>query len=275
MRSIGVEITSGRTQFYEKVIGTWVRDFRTASVQQANEIFPDFVSSMFEVMDFIDVYKSLGGVPTPSLKSIAEKLQKGVNGPINSADESCKSTAARNFIFEALVAARAHRPEKSVYSHFGATSDTGLIVDGKSVWIECKRLTSLDKLEANVRKACNQIESALKRDASTQHRGLVAIDFTKIINKGDKILVKSNDSDLLQEIDLITERIIQQCSHEWEKVYKTKNRKILGTLVRFSTMATSESRNLIVRASQWAINPKLNIKSADEQLLYSLAAAMK
>lgn len=119
VRSIGVNITSGRTQFYEKVIGSWTKEYRTASEQEGKDIFPDFVSSMFEVMDFIDIYKSLKNVPTSRIQSIASKLQKGVNGPINLASEANDSSTARNFIFEALVAAWSHRPEKRVETILG------------------------------------------------------------------------------------------------------------------------------------------------------------
>jgi len=274
IRSIGVNITLGRTQFYEKVVGSWTKEYRTASEEQGKEVFSDFVSSMYEVMDFIDIYKSLKDVPINQLRSIASKLQKGVNGPVDLASETNDSSTARNFIFEALVAARSHRPDKGVETIFDAAADSGFRFKRKNVWVECKRITSLDKLEANVRKACSQLESTLKRDKSTQHRGLVAIDFTKILHSGDKLYVKQNDQDFLSGINSITDQMVRQCSNEWEKVYLRKSDKIIGTLLRFSTMATSEERNLMIKASQWAVNPRRNVSAADESLLSDLAVAM-
>lgn len=275
MRSLGVNITSGRTQHYDKVVGNWTKEYATASEQQGKDIFPDFVSSMFEVMDFIDIYKALSNVPVNQLKSIASKLQKGVNGPINLASETSDSSTARNFIFEALVAARSHRPEKGVETIFDCISDTGFRIQGKNVLVECKRITSLEKLEANVRKACGQLESAFKRDKSTQHRGLVAIDFTKILHPGDKLYVKRNDRELLDGISSITDQMMEQCSKKWENIYLKKSNKIIGTLLRFSTMATSEERNLIVKASEWAVSPKRNVASSDSNLLSALTASIK
>lgn len=275
MKSIGVKITSGRTKFYEQIIDTWTRDFRAASVDQANAIALDFISSLFEVMDFIDIYNSFKSAPQENLKSIAYKLQKGVNGPINLKDETSTSTTARNFIFEALVAARGHNPERSVYSNFDALSDTGLIIDEKHIWIECKRLSSEDKLEANARKACDQIESVMRHQISTQHRGLVAIDFTKIVNSGDKILVQKNDKDLVQALESLSSAIFRKHSRRLNSIYEDKNKKIMGTLIRFSTMAKSEGSNLMVRANQWSIFPKQTISAADENLLYKLVASMQ
>lgn len=129
--------------------------------------------------------------------------------------------------------------------------------------------------EANVRKACNQLESSIKRDVSSQARGIVALDFSKILHAGDKLLVKDNDNELIRELDAITDKIVIQCSNNWQKIYGQKNENILGSLIHFSTMATSEERNLMVRAGQWAVNPKLNIRPSDEALLQQFAAAMK
>ncbi|MCU7806299.1 MAG: hypothetical protein KZQ73_00275 [Candidatus Thiodiazotropha sp. (ex Semelilucina semeliformis)] len=229
---------------------------------------------MFEVMDFIDIYNSLKNVPKDKLQSVASKLKKAVNGPINSRSETGASSTARNYLFEALVAARSHRPEKGIETIFNSMSDTGLKIINRKIWIECKRITSMEKLEANVRKACNQLESTLKRDTSTQSRGLVAIDFTKILHPGDKIYVKNNDAELLEGISSITNQMISQYSSEWEKVYLRKSNKIIGTFLRFSTMAVSEERNLLVRACEWAVIPRRNISASNENLLKQLASSM-
>jgi hypothetical protein len=275
VKSIGVNVTTGRTQFYEKVIENWTKNYRTASEQEGKDVFTDFVSSMFEVMAFIDIFKSLRDVPSNRLKPIASKLQKGVNGPINLASETNGSSTARNFIFEALVASRSHRPKNGIETISDSLSDTGFRINNKSIWVECKRITSLEKLEANVRKACAQLESTFGKDKSTQHRGLVAIDFTKILHPGDKLYVKRNDQELIKGINSISDQMIVQCSKEWEKVYPKKSSKIIGTLLYFSTMATSEDRNLIVKASEWVVNPKRNISDSDEILLRELASKLK
>ncbi|RUT67512.1 hypothetical protein D0817_26055, partial [Flavobacterium cupreum] len=81
-------------------------------------------------------------MPPNQLASVIEKLRKGVNGPINAADETSESTAARNFLFEATVAAKAHRPDRGVEAILDAESDTGILINGKRIWVECKRVTT-------------------------------------------------------------------------------------------------------------------------------------
>jgi hypothetical protein len=103
---------------------------------------------------------------------------------------------------------------------------------------------------------------------------MIAIDFSKIQNEGDKLLVKEDDFHLQQSVTQIMDLFIQQHSHQWEKVYKSQTKKIIGTMLRFSTMATSESRNLLVRVSEWGVNPRGGIKPNDEEILNYLATEL-
>jgi hypothetical protein len=70
------------------------------------------------------------------------------------------------------------------------------------------------------------------------------------------------------------DRFINESSHVWERVYERRHRKIIGTIIRFSFMASSESRNLLVHASQWAMNPRVGITTSDEQIQRQLVAAL-
>lgn len=102
----------------------------------------------------------------------------------------------------------------------------------------------------------------------------MAIDFSKILQLGDKIYEKKDDRELLCGLDSITDNIMRQYSKQWEKVYLEKSKKITGTLFRFSTMAISEERNLMVRASQWAVNPRKKAHRSDEVMLSGLVASI-
>ncbi|MEH6710358.1 MAG: hypothetical protein V7733_04030 [Paraglaciecola polaris] len=129
MSKTGVKFSSGRTNHYEKVLEHWKDEYKTASEDQGKATFPDFVSSVFEVHDFIDIHKAFRDIPSSELSQLVENLQKGIKGPINASDETPKSTTARNFLFEATVAARSHRPQVGVEAILNATSDTGIKID--------------------------------------------------------------------------------------------------------------------------------------------------
>lgn len=266
MAGLGIKLSPGRTSHYEKIVGHWKDAYQTASADEGRQIFPDFVSAMFEVFDFVSIYKAFERVPAEQLTSIVQKLQKGVNGPVNASDETPDSTAARNFIFEVAVAAKAHRPDKGIEAILDAKSDTGISLNGKKLWVECKRVTTIEGIEGNARKASNQLETILAGEVGSGHRGIVALDVSKILNRGDRILVTRNDNDLLAKVDRIMDQFIQEHSQIWQRVYKRRHKKIVGTIIRFSFMASSEARNLLVHSSQWAMNPRLDVATSDKQI---------
>lgn len=274
MAGLGIKLNPGRTSHYEKVVGHWKDAYTTATADEGRQIFPDFVSSMFEVFDFVSIYKAFDGVPAHQLTSVVQKLQKSVNGPINATDETPDTTAARNFLFEALVAAKAHRPNKGIEAILDARSDTGISLNGNKLWVECKRVTTVDKIESNARKASHQLETILAGEVGSGHRGIVAMDVSKILNRGDTIFVARNDNELLASVDLIMDQFIQKHSHIWQRVYERRHRKIIGTIIRFSFMASSEDRNLLVHASQWAMNPRLGTSTSDEQIQRQIVATL-
>jgi hypothetical protein len=153
-------------------------------------------------------------------------------------------------MFEALMAARFHRPQSGVEAILDADSDTGIEINNKKVWVECKRITSTERIEENTGKASKQLEVLLNKKIGSGHRGIVAIDITKILSPGDEIFVQENDTQLLNSADRIMERFIEDNSHIWQKVYARRHKKVIGTIIRFSFMASSEARNLRVHTTQ-------------------------
>ncbi|SFN22023.1 hypothetical protein SAMN05660284_00890 [Formivibrio citricus] len=274
MAGLGIKLSPGRTSHYEKIIGYWTDVYKTATADEGRQIFPDFVSSMFEISDFVSIFKAFGDVPVHQITSIIEKLQKAVNGPINAADETSESTTARNFLFEAAVAAKAHRPGRGIEAILDAKSDTGISLSGKKIWVECKRVTTIAKIESNTRKASSQLEAILEGAIGSGHRGIVALDVSKILNRGDTIFVTRNDDELLASVDSMMDRFIEEHSHIWQRVYQRRHKKIIGTIISFSFMASSEARNLLVHASQWAMNPRLEIATSDAQIQRQLVALL-
>src|SRR5512139_2204973 len=182
MESIGVKLGPGRTSHYERTVKYWAEAYRTASGEEGKRVFPGFVSSMFEIHDFVNVYEAFKDIQPLELAGIIAKLQRAVTGPINAFEETPESTAARNFLFEAAVAARLHRPAKGATAILDAPSDTGVRFSGRKMWIECKRVTTENKIEANVRKASSQLDELLRKRVGSGHRGVVAIDVSKILN---------------------------------------------------------------------------------------------
>jgi len=266
MAEIGVKLGPNRVARYDKVLREWKQNYKTDSKHEGKVIFPDFVSSIFEIYDFVDVYSAFNDIPKESLTAIVTKLNKGVNGPTNAAEETPKTTEARNYFFEAAVAARFHRPFSGIEAILDADTDTGVRIDKSKVWVECKRVTTPDKISNNVQKATKQLESALKNKVGCGHRAMVALDVSKILNKGDMIFVKNSESEFPASVDAIMDDFVEEYSNIWHSILERRNPKIIGVIIRFAFMTSVEDRNLLVHTSQWAVNPRQGLSKTDEQL---------
>lgn len=274
MTELGINLGSGRTSNYLRIIQYWKDNYKTASIDDVKKQFPDFVSSIFEIQDFINIYAAFKNEQSQQLNGIVEKLKKAVNGPINLSEETPKSTTARNFLFEALFAARVHNPGSGIRAILNAVSDTGIEIEKNKIWVECKRVSIGEKIESNVRKASNQLDAIIKKQRGSGHRGLVALEVTRILNPDDELYVSNDDLSLLKSVDKIMDDFILEYDYIWQKIYTEKNKKILGTVIRFSFMSTSESRKLLVHTSQWGLSPRLGIKSSEEILLQKLVTSI-
>jgi len=274
MRKIGVNLGAGRTSHYQNIVSYWTDSYRTATTEEGRRIFPSFVNSMLEIHDFVSVYKAFKDVPVETLGAIVTKLNKAVNGPINLEEGTPASATARNFLFEALVAARFHAPSRGASAILDAPSDTGVLFGGGKIWVECKRVTSERKIEKNVRKASRQLEEVFKKKAGAGHRGMIALDVSKILNPGDRIFVRENDAHLLQSVDRLMNDLIERFAPVWQRVYERRDRKVIGTIARFAFMSTSEERNLLVHTAQWGVNPRVGTSGQNEKIQEELASAL-
>ncbi|GAD22057.1 hypothetical protein [Acidovorax sp. MR-S7] len=274
MASLGIDLQMGRTSNYEKVIGYWKDAYLTASIEEANQAFPDFVSSLLEIIEFTRIHQALQDVPQLQLKSVIEKLKKAVNGPVNAANETPKSTAARNFLFEASVAAMVHRPDRSVEAILNARSDTGIKIEGRKIWVECKRVTTEQALEGNLRKACSQLQETFKTEIGSGHRGIVAMDVSKILNPKGDLLVAKDDADLTRTLARTLRHFADKHSGLWQRIYTEKSRKIIGTVFRLSCLGMTESKRMAVQCSQWAVSPRADATAADVQIQERLVEAL-
>ena len=76
MDGLGIKLSPGRTSHYERVVRHWKDAYKTASAAEGRDIFPDFVSSMFEIFDFVSVHKAFQHVPSIMTHIYSRKAQK-------------------------------------------------------------------------------------------------------------------------------------------------------------------------------------------------------
>jgi hypothetical protein len=90
MEGLGIKLGTGRTAFYERILGYWKDAYRVASTDEVQTAFPDFVNSMFEVFDFNSIYEAFREVPASQLTAIAvtDNLKVYENGQSENSHQS-------------------------------------------------------------------------------------------------------------------------------------------------------------------------------------------
>lgn len=272
---MGLNAKSGRLSEYLKVVKLISETYETSTDEELKRIFPDVVNSMYEINAIINIHEAFKDLSNNDSLGLTSKLKKAVSGPVEVQKESNTSNTARNYLFEALVMARLHSPSNGLAIDFKSPTDTSLKYNNVKYLIECKRPQSDKKLEANVRDAANQLQKAFKSKVGSNYKGLIAIDISKIFNPDFMLLVKENDTELHQHISLTMDAFISKYSHKWQYILKSKNKKIVGVILRISLMGVSEERNLLVSCVQWAFNPKNGISNQEHKNLEHMAKILE
>ncbi len=246
LEKLGLNIHNKRVDRYGEYLEHFTLNYDKWNSEEIRNNYPNAVNVLFETMAIIGIYESLKNEQVSSLTGVIEKLKKAINGPDSSIDETHSNQEARNFLFEAHTVATIYHPDKYLFAIFNSPTDTAFTFMDKTVFIECKRIHSADKLEKNIRKACNQLKVAFSKNNKIKHRGLVAIEVSKPINPDFNLLVAPNDNLLIASLNTHLNNFINKNYYVWNKVFNDKSSKIIGILVRISYMGVSQEKNLLV-----------------------------
>lgn len=271
MSSLGIKTDSGRLFEYKNVVTSWAALPPSQDMFAAHVLTPAMRSAILESNMFVDVYRAFHDVSPSELSGIIDKLKKAIGGPVDVADETTNSSHARNFLFEAVVAAKFHCPNQGIHTLLSAPGDTALTYLSRRVFVECKRIRSASRIEDNVRKACNQLADALNSDNTPRRGGLVALELSSIIPANEK---SADEALLTRHMANQMDRFIESSSFDWQKVYPEKDRRILGALFRFSRLIQSELDGLWVIATEWGVNPRFNLGWSEVQYMKRLTRAV-
>lgn len=137
----------------------------------------EILSSYVEAVEFVDAIRILrqSGVQIP-----VQTLQRACGGPVDASVETGTSNAARNCVFELVMAAKL--AAAGLNPTVGENPDLAFGLDGQRVLVECKRVLTEKKIRIRVFEAIDQIRNRALR---ANEFGVVAISVTRTINKGD------------------------------------------------------------------------------------------
>ncbi|PIF13284.1 hypothetical protein [Janthinobacterium sp. 13] len=278
MRSLGVNVDQGRLTNYRTAAQQWVSLLDEDRDRQGGlEHLPAITSAVYEVPQFLEIHAAFRGERIAHLGGLGAKLKKAIEGPVHLQNETEKSNGPRNFLFEAVTAARVHRPDNGSLTILNAPTDTGFTLHKSSIWVECKRLTSHAQLKSNVNKACRQLKRTIDKHPQINQRGLVALDISKLTTMPPPryVFESPTEAEIGPRSQAIIDQYILDNGHVWEQEYADQDSRIIGTLLRLSLIAVSKDVGKYIFVHQWGVNPRRGIGIDDQRLLREAAKCFR
>lgn len=143
-----------------------------ADLEQKFKKLNEAAQEIFQIVEIYEEFKS------EDSKGFNERIKKIISG---SDFHNSQNTAdqPRDFLYELLVASWFHKNGYTI--DFDKSTDVVATKDDIVVYIECKRIKSINKLEQNLKKACKQLSEI----DDENHFGLVFVDVFNCI--ADKV----------------------------------------------------------------------------------------
>ena len=173
------------------------------------------------------IRRHLGHLDPIELK---RRLDSYVTGPgLQSAEKpSSGSAQPRDIGFELVLGAQLSAAGLRV--QFPGRGD--LEIEGeRKISLECKRPQSVEKLEAAVRKAANQLVERATAVAEDPPTGVVAISIGKIVHGGTKLLSAADLMSAMKVLDATTSEFVRSHDKLWQS---TRHAAVHSVLIELS-----------------------------------------
>ncbi|MFX0198391.1 MAG: hypothetical protein ACFFCW_19910 [Candidatus Hodarchaeota archaeon] len=225
--------------------------------------------SLLESTALLDIYEAFKDLKNHQIPRA--KLAEILKGPFLPRDEdpATQNTHCRNTLFELQMAAKFINAGIEVVGF----DDIDFIFEEHQFNAQCKRIHSIKRIEENVQKAYEQIQSRFKKNE--KQRAIICISIDKLAEKDDKILKVKRARDIAPEMIRITREFIENYKKYWQNFIDIR---LIATLVFFQAAAIIEEFNLLTRCHQMAIDPIAipeNLQSREYALILSMVKILQ
>ncbi|MCR8924336.1 hypothetical protein NO559_16295 [Dasania sp. GY-MA-18] len=197
--------------------------------------FHAYLNAYAEAIDLIRVKSAMDGADFDSFK---DRLKKVVSG--SAFRNSSMKDQSRNFLFELNIAARFISGGYEVDLNHKA--DLVTFVGDTKLYVECKRIRSINKVSSNIKKANSQILNRLKNDKSSKSRGMIAINVNDILNPDNDMVVTESVEDLHR---LNSEHLNQFVEFHEDKLKPKESKKTIGVFCEYINQAMVNEKDEI------------------------------
>ena len=204
----------------------------------------EYREAMHEYFELSYIYEAFKYSSPAGFASILRKITKG---GARIGEESHKNSLAKNFAFEASVGARIGISGIRVY--FDTSGDVYFEFEGIPIYIQCKRLSSVSKIETRINQAFSQLVNDWSiHEANNKQRayGIIAIDITKLINPQMESQIAIDHHFDKGQIVGIVDSYIRSNLREYifSRELKLENR-LMGVILRYSSVSYLQKTQML------------------------------
>jgi len=266
---LGKHVDSSRFLQHRTVLLRLMGALASGGPEMARAVFAgDPMASFLALTEAVE----LGGI-LPFLKAckpetVRRKLLEVLQGPAQVTAEDQNTNQGRNILFEFNVAAKLCDAKLS--PQLGDHPDVSCSVDGREIFIECKRPLTLGGAAQAMGRAFRQLENDLK-EAPAGARGAVAFSVSRLLNPGNQIL---SYTDEIAGKEALSRRIGEVSSFLGSRGL-TPGPGIVGILWLVITPAVDRRTGVLTCTQFMNVEPICELGSTDERLFARLYEGLR
>ncbi|HBG7231774.1 TPA: hypothetical protein KRA30_001935 [Clostridioides difficile] len=214
LESKNLRVHLSRYSRYKSYIDDFYKNGNKNDLHDLEQKFKKLNDSVQECVQIVQVYDAFKNENSCGFNERLHKIISGVDfyNPENKSDQ------ARDFLYELLVASWFKKWGYDI--DFEQITDVVAKKDGITVYVECKRIKSINGLEENFRKACKQLS---KINDPTEHYGLVFIDIYNCVADYIRDYEYSSIVDMKKELNDVLENNFRKKNANLIEKILTKN----------------------------------------------------
>lgn len=214
LESKGLRAHLSRYSKYKSYIDDFYKNSDPNDLYDLEQKFKKLNDAVQECIQIVQVYNTFKNENSDGFEDRLKKIISGADfyNPENKADQP------RDFLYELLVASWFKKWGYGI--DFDKITDVVATKNSITVYVECKRIKSINGLEENFRKACKQLS---KVDDTTEHYGLVFIDIYHCLADRIRDYEYSNILNMRKELNDILENNFRKQNSDLIERILTKN----------------------------------------------------
>lgn len=231
LSSIGLNPTVTRFGEYRKSIKNLHQDLDGNN--KTEDVFYKFLNAHMEITDLLRIKSTF---ESEDSSTYIERLKKVTSG--TAFRNYSEKDQSRDFAFELSIASRFISAKIPI--DLTSIADVIANLDDTKLFIECKRIKSMQQLGRRVKSSQDQLKKRISSQTSSKCKGISAICLTDIINSGNKMSVVEN----VHQLKKISSSQLNSFGIENRDILEGRRLSgVLGTFCEYSMQGFSIKRD--------------------------------